>query len=117
MPRAICAEHEPDVADAHRYLGLSLARMGRHDEAVVAFRKVTDLTPRTSDGYNLLARELAAVGRPQPMGELAEHSRRTHSGVMSMVLVFFLHQGMTRLAYGSDETGTRQCVQPAGMIL
>src|SRR5262249_3413925 len=40
-----------------------LSRMGQHDKAVTAFRKATELRPRT--GRDLLARELAAVGRPK----------------------------------------------------
>src|SRR5262249_27278030 len=35
------------------------------NEAVMAFRKVADLTPRNSEARGLLARELAAVGRPK----------------------------------------------------
>jgi tetratricopeptide (TPR) repeat protein len=39
--------------------------MGQHGEAVTAFRKVTDLTPRNSNARGKLAEELAAVGRPK----------------------------------------------------
>jgi hypothetical protein len=34
-------------------------------------------------------------------------SHAEHSGVMSMLLVFFLHQGMRRLALRSDENENR----------
>src|SRR5262249_37001693 len=38
--------------------------MAKHEEAVPAFGKVAELTPRNSTARGLLARELAAVGRP-----------------------------------------------------
>jgi Flp pilus assembly protein TadD len=38
-------------------------RLGRHDEAITAFRKVTELRPNNGNVRHLLAQELAAVGR------------------------------------------------------
>jgi tetratricopeptide (TPR) repeat protein len=42
---AIAVQLRPDLADAHRNLGLALANLGRFDEALREFREVLRLKP------------------------------------------------------------------------
>ncbi len=69
---AIVAAH-PDDADAHNSLGVVAMRMGRHDRARQAFRKVLELDPTSATAYanlgaDALVRQRRAGGdrRPDP---------------------------------------------------
>jgi Flp pilus assembly protein TadD len=67
---AIVAAH-PDDADAHNSLGVVAMRMGRHDRARQAFRKVLELDPTSATAYaNLGADALSANDVPSAIGDL-----------------------------------------------
>ena len=67
---AIVTAH-PDDADAHNSLGVVAMRMGRHDLARQAFRKVLELDPTSATAYaNLGADALSANDVPSAIGDL-----------------------------------------------
>jgi Flp pilus assembly protein TadD len=67
---AIVTAH-PDDADAHNSLGVVAMRMGRHDRARQAFRKVLELDPTSATAYaNLGADALSANEVPAAIGDL-----------------------------------------------
>lgn len=41
-------EADPDLAETHFNLGLALAKLGKHDEATIAFEKAAELAPGDS---------------------------------------------------------------------
>jgi tetratricopeptide (TPR) repeat protein len=64
------ADH-PDYAEAYNSLGVAYMRLGRHDRARAAFRKVLELDPTSAKAYeNLGADELAAGDLPTAILDL-----------------------------------------------
>ncbi|MCB9377691.1 MAG: tetratricopeptide repeat protein [Holophagales bacterium] len=53
----------PDTAEAHRYLGVALARLGHGDEALEAFREAVRIAPEKAAGHFALAAALGDRGR------------------------------------------------------
>ena len=58
---AVVTQH-PDYADAHNSLGVAYSRLGRHDRARAAFRKVLDLDPTSATAYENLGIDASASG-------------------------------------------------------
>jgi len=54
----------PAAAMAWFNLGDTLAKKGRHDEAIASFRRALELRPNDAPGYNDLACELVLIGQP-----------------------------------------------------
>jgi tetratricopeptide (TPR) repeat protein len=62
------------TAETHNGLGYTLAREGRPDEAIAAFRKAIEIDPHFTPAYNNLAEALAQQGK---LEEAAETYRRS----------------------------------------
>ncbi|MEI8088872.1 MAG: tetratricopeptide repeat protein [Opitutaceae bacterium] len=54
----------PSAAMAWFNLGDTLAKKGRHDEAIASFRRALELRPNDAPGHNDLACELVVIGQP-----------------------------------------------------
>ncbi len=54
----------PSAAMAWFNLGDTLAKKGRHDEAIASFRRALELRPNDAAGHNDLACELVVIGQP-----------------------------------------------------
>src|SRR5207237_3725405 len=54
-----------NVVPAHYSLALLYQQMGRHEDAVRVFRRMTELTPVYTPAYEGLGVELAATGHPE----------------------------------------------------
>ena len=64
----------PGASMAWFNLGDTLVKLGRHDEAIAAFRRALELRPDDAPGYNDLACELVVVGRPEEAIPLFERA-------------------------------------------
>ena len=75
-------------ADIYQGLGRACRRAGRHEDAVTAFRKVTDLLPASLIDHQYLALELEAAGHPQQaIAELQGFIKATPDGTRGIVLL------------------------------
>jgi tetratricopeptide (TPR) repeat protein len=53
----------PDLGEAHRYVGITQAMLGRTDEAIASLRRAHELAPESDDSVNDLWMELVIAGR------------------------------------------------------
>jgi serine/threonine protein kinase len=84
-------DSEAAFAPAHYYIGLTYEQMGKYDEAIVNFRRSTEIAARGSLFLGALGHCYGVSGRPElareVLHELEEHQRERYVSAYNVMLV------------------------------
>jgi tetratricopeptide (TPR) repeat protein len=84
-------DSEAAFAPAHYYIGLTYEQMAKYDEAIVNFRRSTEIAARGSLFLGALGHCYGASGRPElareVLHELEEHQRERYVSAYNIMLV------------------------------
>ena len=68
-------DHNPQLDRAWYGLGLALIRLGRHAEAIAAFKRNTELQPMSPYGWYQMARAHMDLQQPEEAARILRHLR------------------------------------------
>lgn len=99
---------DPECADSHAYLALSLSEMGKNDEAIDAARRAVQAQPDSPFTHNVHASVLFDVDRNQEALQAIDEAIRIlpeEPGYHSLRSAILFDEGQTKRALASAERG------------